>query len=86
MKYRLETIPNIGTVNVTREGPTNEMRFSSTITFTSNVDTFLRGARNIDFFEVSNSLETTIPGDNSAMISVLTANDGDEPLTGKFQM
>ena len=25
MKYRLETIPNIGTVNVTREGSTNEM-------------------------------------------------------------
>ena len=47
MKARLEELPNIGTVNVARTGPTSWGGYVWTVTFTSNPGAFPAGATNV---------------------------------------
>ena len=86
MKARLEELPNIGTVDVQKSGPSKELAYTWTITFASNPGYFPPSARDVDLLEVINELETSVESDSSASVFVDTIEEGDGMLEGKFEV
>ena len=86
VKARLEELPNVGTVDVQKSGPSKELAYTWTITFASNPGYFPPAARDVDLLEVINELETSVESDNSASVIVDTVREGDGMLEGKFEV
>ncbi|KAL7537095.1 hypothetical protein ACHAXR_007582 [Thalassiosira sp. AJA248-18] len=86
MKARLEELPNIGVVDVQMSGPSKEMAYNWMITFLSNPGYFPPSARDVDDLEALNELSTSVESDHSASILVETIRDGDDRLSGQFQV
>jgi hypothetical protein len=89
MKARLEELPNIGTVNVARTGPTSWGGYVWTVTFTSNPGAFPAGATNVaPLVPTWTNLLTgaaTLTG-TAATIAIATPSDGSDPLSGTFAL
>ena len=86
IKKRLEELPNIGRVRVERTGPSQELEFSWTVTFESNPGYFPPSARNVDILEGISNMETSVPADNSGAISISSTREGDDRLSGTFEL
>jgi len=86
MKARLEELPNIGEVDVTRTGPSKEHEYSWIVTFIDNPGYFPPTARNVDELEFVNELSTSVESDNSALVTISTIREGDDRLDGQFQV
>ena len=86
VKVRLESLPNVGNVQVKRGMPTKQMEFSWTITFISNLGTFPPSSRNIDNLEPVSNLFTSNHLDDSQDITVSTVINGDNPVSGSFRL
>ncbi|KAL9189871.1 hypothetical protein ACHAXT_009546 [Thalassiosira profunda] len=86
LKARLEELPNIGTVDVRRSGPSKEMAYTWTITFLSNPGYFPPASRDVDTLEAVSELSTSVEVDDSADVLVETVRTGDDRLSGQFRV
>uniref|UniRef100_K3WF50 Titin n=1 Tax=Globisporangium ultimum (strain ATCC 200006 / CBS 805.95 / DAOM BR144) TaxID=431595 RepID=K3WF50_GLOUD len=82
MKRNLEALPNIGTVTVTRTGPSLKNEYVWTVTFIANPGSFPIGAGNIDPLTTDS---TALLGTNS-QITIATLLQGSSPVDGTFQL
>ena len=83
MKAALEALPNVGTVAVTRTGPSAEGGFVWTISFTSNPGYFPLGSG--DMPELTVTTAGTLTGTGAAA-AIATTVTGAAPLTGTFTL
>jgi len=86
IKQRLEALPNIGTVEVTRTGPTAELAYVWTVTFTSNPGSSPTGSQDVDAliaYRKDPNERTILTGQNS-QITVGEQQKGSHPLSGTF--
>jgi len=84
MKQRLEELPNIGTVDVHRTGPTPNGGYTWSVTFLSNPGAFPVGSSNIAAI-TPNYLET-LTGTNKAVVVTDVAGTASEPLEGTYTL
>ncbi|KUF76233.1 Twitchin [Phytophthora nicotianae] len=82
VKSKLEALPNVGTVSVTRSAPSLKSEYLWTVTFTANPGSFPIGAGNIDTLVADSTL---LRGTNS-QAAVVVAQQGSLPLDGTFQL
>ncbi|KAF1323264.1 Projectin/twitchin, partial [Globisporangium splendens] len=82
MKRKLEALPNIGTVTVTRTGPSLKNEYVWTVTFIANSGSFPVGAGNIDPLTADS---TALLGTNS-QITIATLQQGSLSVDGTFQL
>jgi hypothetical protein len=82
MKARLEELPNVGTVEVLREGPTPEGGYTWKTTFTANPGAYPIGSGNVNqLLPVITDLLGT-----DANVTVNTITKGSDPLSGTFTL
>jgi len=62
------------------------MAYTWMVTFLDNPGYFPPTARNVDELELVNELSTSVESDESALITIATVRDGDDRLTGMFQI
>lgn len=82
VKARLEALPNIGTVAVTRTGPSLKSEYSWSVTFTSNPESFPIGSGNLDALTADS---TSLLGSGST-VTISTLQQGSLPVDGSFQL
>lgn len=82
MKARLEALPNVGTVQVTRSSPTPEKGYAWTVTFASNPGAFPVASSDMEFFKPS---LVHLTGSNRT-VNVTEMRAGYAPLGGTFQL
>ncbi|KAF4031960.1 Fibronectin type III domain [Phytophthora infestans] len=82
VKSKLEALPNVGTVSVTRSTPSLKTEYSWTVTFTANPGSFPIGAGNIDTLVADSTL---LRGTNS-QAAVTVVQQGSLPLDGTFKL
>jgi hypothetical protein len=82
MKARLESLPNIGTVDVTRSSPTPEKGYTWTVTFVSNPGSFPVASSDVEplAFDLSGLSGSNVTG------NVSEVRAGYWPLGGTFQL
>ena len=85
LKSILESLVNVGNVDVQVSIPTNQLGYTWTITFLSNPGFFPTLAGNVEIFDYLNELSTSLRNDDSALISISVLQKGDA-LGGTFQL
>ncbi|GLE03445.1 hypothetical protein PINS_up012347 [Pythium insidiosum] len=83
VKRTLEALPNVGTVTVTRTGPSLRDEYVWSVTFVANPGQFPVGAGDMDALQVADA--TALLGTNSA-VAIATLQDGSTSVDGTFQL
>ncbi|KAJ0394774.1 hypothetical protein ATCC90586_000434 [Pythium insidiosum] len=83
VKRSLEALPNVGTVTVTRTGPSLKDEYVWSVTFVANPGQFPVGAGDVDALQVADASQ--LAGTNSA-VAVATVQDGSRSVDGTFQL
>ena len=82
LKSKLEALPTIGTVAVSRAAPDTQMGYAYTVEFTSNVGAFPSRSGNLAEMVADGTLLTGTGAD----VSVATTLDGSDPLGGSYKL
>ena len=87
VKSRLEALINVGTVDVSRSGPSQAGEYSWTITFTSTPGWFPHGSGNLYELDADGGELYSTEGNGVSLdATVITDVDGSDPLSGSFTL
>ncbi|KAH9100136.1 hypothetical protein LEN26_016139, partial [Aphanomyces euteiches] len=85
VKQRLESLPNVGIVNVTRTGPTLQFGYVWTVTFTSNPGNFPFGAGALLQMTPTNT-SSLVGSATTATVVTARLTGGSAPVGGTFSL
>jgi hypothetical protein len=85
MQTRLQALPNIGSVNVVRTGPTPQMQYQWTVTFMSMPGSFPDGTGSIAQLTSPSANSATLLG-TSSVVDIATYSQASTSLGGTFTL